>query len=88
MPDGRSRRAGLDDHGETVMRTGLIALALAASYAAALASSSPYQGEENPEITALNAGQVEGLLRGDGMDFAPAVLLWTLIPRSNSSRDT
>jgi hypothetical protein len=49
---------------------GLIALALAASYAAALASNSPYRGEENREIEALNAPQVDGLLRGDGTGFA------------------
>lgn len=61
--------------GESKMRTGLIALALAASYAAALASGSPYQGEENSEIKAMNSTRVEGLLRGDGMDIARAAEL-------------
>ena len=57
------------------MRTVLIAILLAATSPALLASSSPYQGQQEREIKALSEAEVGGLLRGEGLGFARAAEL-------------
>lgn len=57
------------------MKPVLIAILLAAASPALLASSSPYEGQQEREIKALSDAEIGGLLRGEGLGFARAAEL-------------
>lgn len=57
------------------MKTTLLAAMLSFAAAATAATQSPYSGEASNDIKALSPGEVDGLLRGDGLGFAKAAEL-------------